>query len=38
MSERDPLDGTNSLLGYIIGIIAGVMLAYTFYPASGVLP
>jgi uncharacterized membrane protein required for colicin V production len=38
MSERDPIDGTNRLLGYIIGIIAAVMLAYTFYPVGGVLP
>jgi hypothetical protein len=30
MSERDPLDGTNRLLGYIIGVIAAMMLAYTF--------
>jgi hypothetical protein len=38
MPEHDPLDGTNRLLGYIIAIIAVMMLAYALCPAGGVLP
>jgi hypothetical protein len=38
MSERDPFNGTSKLLGYIIGIIAALMLTYAFYPVGGVLP
>jgi len=38
MSERDPLEGNNRLLGYVIGIIAVLMLTYTFFPVGGLPP